>query len=102
MVRPLALALLNAAFPPQRRGWAMGIFGGVTGLAALVGPVLGGAITQGIAWPWIFWINVPVGVLAIALVLARVQEGYGPRVRLALPGLAVCTGAALGLVWGLA
>jgi EmrB/QacA subfamily drug resistance transporter len=79
----------------------MGIFGGVTGLAALVGPVLGGAITQGIAWPWIFWINVPVGVLAIPLVLARVQESYGPRVRLDVPGLAFGTGAALGLVWGL-
>jgi EmrB/QacA subfamily drug resistance transporter len=101
LVMPLALALLNAAFPPERRGWAMGIFGGVTGLAALVGPVLGGAITQGIAWPWIFWVNVPIGVLAIPLVLVRVQESYGPRVRLDVPGLAFGTGAALGLVWGL-
>src|SRR5205823_5009518 len=65
LVMPLALALLNAAFPPERRGWALGVFGGVTGLAALVGPVLGGAITQGISWPWIFWLNVPVGLLAI-------------------------------------
>jgi EmrB/QacA subfamily drug resistance transporter len=101
LVMPLALALLNAAFPPQRRGWAMGIFGGVTGLAALVGPVLGGAITQGIAWPWIFWLNVPIGVLAIPLVLGRIQESYGPRVALDVPGLALGTGAALGLVWGL-
>jgi EmrB/QacA subfamily drug resistance transporter len=101
LVMPLALALLNAAFPPQRRGWAMGIFGGVTGLAALVGPVLGGAITQGIAWPWIFWLNVPIGVLAIPLVLGRLQESYGPRVALDVPGLALGTGAALGLVWGL-
>jgi EmrB/QacA subfamily drug resistance transporter len=101
MVMPLALALLNAAFPPQRRGWAMGIFGGVTGLAVLVGPVLGGAITQGIAWPWIFWLNVPIGLLAIPLVLGRIQESYGPRVALDVPGLALGTGAALGLVWGL-
>jgi EmrB/QacA subfamily drug resistance transporter len=101
MVMPLALALLNAAFPPQRRGWAMGIFGGVTGLAALVGPVLGGAITQGIAWPWIFWLNVPIGLLAIPLVLGRIQESYGPRGGLDVPGLALGTGAALGLVWGL-
>src|ERR1700716_425394 len=101
LVLPIALPLLNAAFPPERRGWAMGIFGGVTGLAALVGPVLGGAITQGIAWPWIFWVNVPIGVLAIPLVLVRVQESYGPRVRLDVPGLAFGTGAALGLVWGL-
>jgi EmrB/QacA subfamily drug resistance transporter len=101
LVMPLALALLNAAFPPQRRGWAMGIFGGVTGLAALVGPVLGGAITQGIAWPWIFWVNVPVGLLGVPLVLARIRESRGPRVGLDIPGLALGTSAALGLVWGL-
>jgi MFS family permease len=65
MVMPLALALLNAAVPPQRRGWAMGIFGSVTALAVVVGPVLGGAITQGIAWQWIFWLNVPIGLGAI-------------------------------------
>jgi EmrB/QacA subfamily drug resistance transporter len=101
LVMPLALALLNAAFPPQRRGWAMGVFGGVTGLAALVGPVLGGAITQGIAWPWVFWVNVPVGLLGVPLVLARIQESRGPRVGLDIPGLGLGTGAALGLVWGL-
>jgi EmrB/QacA subfamily drug resistance transporter len=101
LVMPLGLALVNQAFPPQRRGWAMGIFGGVTGLAALVGPVLGGAITQGIGWPWIFWINVPIALLAIPLVLLRVQESYGPRAGLDVPGLALGTGAALGLVWGL-
>jgi len=101
MVMPLALALLNAAIPPQRRGWAMGIFGSVTALAVVVGPVLGGAITQGIAWQWIFWLNVPISLLAIPLALRRLQESYGPRAPLDLPGVAVGTGAALGLVWGL-
>ncbi len=101
MVMPLALALLNAAVPPQRRGWAMGIFGGVTALAALVGPVIGGAITEGIAWPWIFWLNVPIGLLAIPLVLSRVAESYGPRAALDIPGLGLGGGAALGLVWAL-
>jgi EmrB/QacA subfamily drug resistance transporter len=101
MVMPLALALLNAAVPPQRRGWAMGIFGAATALAAVVGPVLGGAITQGIAWQWIFWVNVPIGLLAIPLALRRLEESYGPRAALDLPGLALGTGAALGLVWGL-
>jgi MFS family permease len=101
MVMPLALALLNAAFPPQRRGWAMGVFGSVTGLAVIVGPVLGGAITQGLAWQWIFWLNVPIGLLAIPLALRRLTESYGPRVPLDLPGLALAAGAALGLVWGL-
>jgi EmrB/QacA subfamily drug resistance transporter len=101
MVMPLALALLNAALPPERRGWAMGIFGSVTALAVVVGPVLGGAITQGLAWPWIFWLNVPIGLLAIPLALRRLEESYGPRAALDLPGVALCTGAALGLVWGL-
>ena len=101
MIMPLGLALLNAAFPPQRRGWAMGIFGGVTGLAATVGPVVGGAVTQGISWPWIFWLNVPVGLLAIPVAAVKLKESYGPRSALDLPGLALGTAAALGLVWGL-
>jgi EmrB/QacA subfamily drug resistance transporter len=101
MVMPLALALLNAAVPPQRRGWAMGIFGSVTALAVVVGPVLGGAITQGIAWQWIFWLNVPIGLATIPLALRRLEESYGPRAALDLPGVALGTGAALGLVWGL-
>jgi MFS family permease len=101
MVMPLALALLNAAVPPQRRGWAIGIFGSVTALAAVVGPVLGGAITQGIAWQWIFWLNVPIGLLTIPLALRRLEESYGPRAALDLPDVALGTGAALGLVWGL-
>jgi EmrB/QacA subfamily drug resistance transporter len=101
MVMPLALALLNAAVPPQRRGWAMGIFGSVSALAVVVGPVLGGAITQGIAWQWIFWLNVPIGLLTIPLALRHLDESYGPRAALDLPGVALGTGAALGLVWGL-
>ena len=101
LVMPLALALLNAAVPPQRRGWAMGIFGSVTALAVVVGPVLGGAITQGIAWQWIFWLNVPVALLTIPLALRRLEESYGPRAALDLPGALLVTGAALGLVWGL-
>ena len=101
MVMPLALALLSAAYPPERRGWALGIFVGVTGLAVLGGPVVGGAITQGIAWQWIFWLNVPIGVVVVPLVLSRIEESFGPRAALDVPGLALATGAALGLVWGL-
>jgi EmrB/QacA subfamily drug resistance transporter len=101
MIMPLALTLLNAAVPPQRRGWAMGIFGAVTGLAAVVGPVLGGAITQGLAWQWIFWLNVPIALLAIPLALRRLTESHGPRAALDFPGLALGSGAVLGLVWGL-
>ena len=67
----------------------------------LGGPVVGGAITQGLAWQWIFWLNVPIGLLAIPLVLARIEESLGPRAALDVPGLALVTGAALGIVWGL-
>jgi EmrB/QacA subfamily drug resistance transporter len=109
-IMPMALALLNAAFPPARRGWAIGIYGGVTALAAVAGPVLGGAVTQGLGWQWIFWLNVPVALAAVPLVLTRVGEEAGPGGpggpagrggTFDLPGLALVTAAALGLVWGL-
>src|SRR5262245_52954395 len=100
-IMPMALALLNGAFPPARRGWAIGIYGSVTGLAAVLGPVLGGAVTQGLGWPWIFWINVPVAAAAIPLVLGRLPEARGPRGPVDLPGLLLVTAAALGLMWGL-
>ncbi|MFL6118617.1 MFS transporter [Actinophytocola sp.] len=101
LVMPLALALMNAAFPPERRGWATGIYGGVTGLAAVVGPVVGGAVTQGIAWEWIFWLNVPIGLVAIPLVLMRTPESRGTRTALDLPGIVTGAVAAFGLVWAL-
>jgi EmrB/QacA subfamily drug resistance transporter len=101
MIMPLALGLLNAAFPPERRGWATGIYGSVTGLAAVLGPVLGGAITEGIAWQWIFWLNVPIGLLAAPLVLAKLDESRGPGGSLDLPGLLLAGAGALGVMWGL-
>src|SRR5213083_1245904 len=66
---PLGLALLSAAFPPERRGVAIGMFSAITGLAVASGPLIGGAVVQGLAWQWIFWINVPIGALAVPLVL---------------------------------
>ncbi|MCW3049797.1 MAG: drug resistance transporter, EmrB/QacA subfamily [Solirubrobacterales bacterium] len=101
LVMPLALALLSAAFPPERRAWAMGIFSGVTGIAVLGGPLVGGAIAQGISWQWIFWLNVPIGLVVIPLVLRRMDEGFGPRAGLDVAGVALATGASLGVVWGL-
>jgi EmrB/QacA subfamily drug resistance transporter len=100
-IMPVALALLNAAFPPDRRGWAIGIYGGVTALAAVAGPVLGGAVTQGLGWQWIFWLNVPVALAAVPLVLTRVSEPPVIPAAVDLPGLLLVTVAALGLVWGL-
>ena len=101
LIMPLALALMNVAFPPERRGWATGVYGGVTGLAATVGPLIGGAISQGLAWEWIFWLNVPIGLAAIPLVLARTPESFGPRVALDLPGILAGAVAATGVVWAL-
>ncbi|HWE12737.1 MAG TPA: DHA2 family efflux MFS transporter permease subunit [Solirubrobacteraceae bacterium] len=101
LVAPLSLSLVTAAFPPEVRGRAMGIFSGITGLAVLSGPVVGGAVTQGLAWQWVFWINVPIGLATIPLVLRQIAESYGPRARLDAPGLVLVAGAALGIVWGL-
>jgi EmrB/QacA subfamily drug resistance transporter len=101
LVMPLAMALLSAAFPREQRGRALGIFSGVTGLALIAGPVVGGAVAEGLAWQWIFWINVPIGLVLFPLVLARFDESHGGDARLDLVGLALVAGASLGLVWGL-
>ncbi|TCC36589.1 DHA2 family efflux MFS transporter permease subunit [Kribbella speibonae] len=100
MVMPLAMSLLGAAFPPERRGRAIGVFSGVTGIAVLGGPLIGGAVTEGLSWQWIFWINVPIGAVAIALVLTKIGESTGPARRLDLVGAVLISLAVLGLVWG--
>jgi EmrB/QacA subfamily drug resistance transporter len=101
LVMPLAMALLSAAFTREERAKALGIFSSVTGLALIAGPVVGGAIAQGIAWQWIFWINLPIGLVAIPLALRRIRESVGSGTSLDFGGLALVTAAALGVVWGL-
>jgi EmrB/QacA subfamily drug resistance transporter len=101
LLMPLGLALLTAAFPPERRGAAIGIFSAITGLAVASGPLVGGAVVEGLAWQWIFWINVPIGVIAVPLVLTRMTESFGADTNLDIRGLALVTGGALGFVWGL-
>jgi EmrB/QacA subfamily drug resistance transporter len=101
LLMPLGLALLTAAFPPERRGAALGMFSAVTGIAVASGPLVGGAVVEGIAWEWIFWLNVPVGLVAAPLALARLEESFGSDTAFDVPGLALITGSALGLVWGL-
>jgi EmrB/QacA subfamily drug resistance transporter len=101
LVITLALAIVSDAFPPERRGWAIGILEGITGLAVVGGPVIGGAIAQGIAWEWIFWLNVPIGLAAIPLALARIDESHGSDTTFDVGGLVLVTGGALGIVWGL-
>src|SRR6266536_3301681 len=101
LVMPLGLALLSAAFPPERRGTAIGIFSAITGLSVASGPLVGGAVVEGLAWNWIFWLNVPIGLAAIPFVLTRMRESFGSDTALDIRGLALVTGGALGIVWGL-
>src|SRR3954453_9376972 len=82
LVMPTGLALIGDAFPPERRGSALGLYGAVTGLAVAAGPVIGGALAQGLEWDWIFWLNVPVALAAIPFVLGRLPESFGPPARL--------------------
>ncbi|QPF84302.1 DHA2 family efflux MFS transporter permease subunit [Bradyrhizobium genosp. L] len=101
LVMPLAMAILSGAFGREQRARALGIFGGITGCALIIGPAIGGFITEHFGWRWIFWINLPIGLIAIALVLARLHESFGPAAPLDIPGLALVAVAALALVWGL-
>lgn len=101
MVMPLSLTILTAAFPPERRGAIVGIWGGIAGLAIASGPLVDGAVTQGLDWHWIFWVNVPIGLAAAALSLLRLTESHGPATRLDLPAVGLVSGGAVGIVWGL-
>jgi EmrB/QacA subfamily drug resistance transporter len=101
LVMPLAMAILSGAFPKEERARALGIFSGVTGFALIVGPAIGGFITESFGWRWIFWINLPIGMIAIGLVVARLRESFGPSAALDIPGLLLVAIAALALVWSL-
>jgi EmrB/QacA subfamily drug resistance transporter len=101
LIMPLGLALLSAAFPAEKRGAAIGIFSAITGISVASGPLVGGAVVQGIDWQWIFWVNVPIGLATIPLVLTKMRESYGPDTGLDLRGLALVTLGALATVWAL-
>src|SRR3954464_12782403 len=101
IVTPLTPTLLSAGVPKDKRGLALGAWGGIAGLAVALGPVVGGAIVDGISWQWIFWLNVPIGLATIPLAYRRLSESYGPSSRLDLPGVALVSGGLLGVVWGL-
>ena len=99
-VVPLSLTILSAAVPPERRAVALGAWGGIAGLAIAIGPLVGGAIAEGVSWHWIFWLNVPIGIVAVVLSFSRLQESRGPDGALDLPGLGLVSGGLLALVWG--
>jgi MFS family permease len=86
LVLPLTLTLLAAAAPPHRRGAVLGVWGAVAGLGISVGPLVGGAIVEGGSWQWIFWVNVPIGVVAVVAARRLLSESTGPRQGLDLLG----------------
>jgi EmrB/QacA subfamily drug resistance transporter len=100
IVAPLSLTLLSAAVPPERRGLALGVWSGISGLGIALGPLVGGAVIEGISWQWIFWLNVPVGIVLAPLAARRLAESHGPAKRLDLPGLALASTGLLGVVFG--
>ena len=101
LVLPLSLTLLSAAFPEERRGLALGVWSGISGLAVALGPLVGGAVVDGLSWQWIFWLNVPIGILVLPLARRFLAESHGPRERLDPVGLVLATAGLLGIVWGI-
>jgi EmrB/QacA subfamily drug resistance transporter len=99
-VMPLALTLLAGAVPERQRSAAIGIWGGISGLGVAVGPVVGGAVVDGLNWQWIFWLNVPIGVIAVVLAARVLKESHGFKQRLDLLGLALSSVGVLAIVWG--
>src|SRR5579884_3910381 len=101
IVMPLTLTILSAAVPPERRGLALGAWGGISGLAVAIGPLVGGAVVSGISWHWIFWLNVPIGLVLAPLAWRRLEETHGPEGGLDLRGLGLASAGLLGIVWAL-
>src|SRR3954467_7682549 len=100
-VLPLTLTLLSEAFPAGRRGLVLGLWSGISGLAVAIGPLVGGAVVDGISWHWIFWINVPIGIALVPLAARFLTESHGPARHLDLPGLALGGLGLLGVVYGI-
>jgi EmrB/QacA subfamily drug resistance transporter len=101
IVLPLTLTILSASVPAEKRGLAIGAWGGISGLAVAFGPVVGGAVVSGFSWHWVFWLNVPIGILLVPLVLTRLEESHGSHGSVDLRGLALASSGLLGIVWGL-
>ncbi len=101
VVLPLSLTILTTAFPPEKRGMIVGVYGGLAGLAVALGPIVGGVITQAINWQWIFWINVPIGLAAALLGTRLLPESRGAPERLDLAGALLVSAGVVALVWAL-
>ncbi len=101
IVTPLTLTLLAGAFPSEKRGLAIGAWSGISGLGVALGPLVGGAVVEGMSWQWIFWLNVPIGLALLPLAASRLTESHGPARSLDLPGLGLASAGLLGIVYGI-
>jgi EmrB/QacA subfamily drug resistance transporter len=101
IVTPLTLTLLSSAVPAEKRGLALGAWSGISGLGVALGPVVGGAVVDGISWHWIFWLNVPIGIALVPLAARFLNESHGPANRLDLPGIGLAGAGLLGIVFGI-
>ncbi|MEU2106160.1 MULTISPECIES: MFS transporter [unclassified Nocardia] len=99
-VMPLSLTLLSAAVPEKMRSAAIGIWGGIAGLGVALGPLIGGAVVEGLSWQWIFWVNVPIGLVVLPFALRVLTESWGGSRRVDLLGLLLSAGGVLAVVWG--
>jgi EmrB/QacA subfamily drug resistance transporter len=100
-IAPLSLTLLSEEFAADRRGLALGIWSGVSGLGVALGPVVGGAVVEGFSWQWIFWLNVPIGLALVPAAVSALRESRGPNATLDLPGVALASSGLLGVVFGI-
>jgi EmrB/QacA subfamily drug resistance transporter len=98
---PLTLTLVLEAYPPERHGWAIGIWSGVAALCGALGPVVGGGVVQAIGWHWIFWINLPVGMAILPIALLRFRESFGGHPRLDVVGLLLATAGLFSITWAI-
>jgi EmrB/QacA subfamily drug resistance transporter len=101
VIAPLSLTLLSEAFSEDRRGLALGIWSGVSGLGVALGPVVGGAVVEGFSWQWIFWLNVPIGIALAPAAMSILAESRGRASRLDVRGLALASTGLLGVVFGI-
>lgn len=100
-ITPLSLTLLSDAFAADRRGLALGVWSGVSGLGVALGPVVGGAVVEGFSWQWIFWLNVPIGLALAPMAISLLRESRGPNAILDLPGVTLASLGLLGVVFGI-
>ncbi len=101
IVTPLTLTLLAQAFPPEQRGLALGVWSGISGMAVALGPLVGGAVIQLSSWHWIFWINVPIGLVLAPVAARMLEESFGEHPHLDLPGVGLASTGLFGIVYGL-